>query len=210
MLRRSLVAGALALWLPTAARAEPPLAADPFALGVASGRPTPSSIVLWTRLVAEGDRSARLEAPIMVSWSIAEDEAMQRVVASGEAVAEARWAHSVHVEVGGLRPRRHYWYRFTVRGRASPIGRTRTAPATDDHLANLRFIFAACQHYQQGYYTALHHMAQENADLVVFLGDYIYDVSTGPNLARGPDIGRSVTLDSYRDRYALYKADRNL
>jgi alkaline phosphatase D len=210
MLRRSLVAGALGLWLPTAARAEPPLAADPFALGVASGRPTQSSIVLWTRLVADGDRSARLAAPITVGWSIAEDAAMQRVVARGEAIAEARWAHSVHVEAEGLKSGRPYWYRFTVRGKASPIGRTRTSPAADDRLARLRFAFAACQHYQQGYYSALHHMAQEDIDLVVFLGDYIYDVSTGLHLARGPDIGRSLTLDSYRDRYALYKADPNL
>jgi alkaline phosphatase D len=210
MLRRSFIAGALGVWLPTAARAEPPLAADPFALGVASGHPTPTSIVLWTRLMAEGDRSARLEAPLNVGWSVAEDEAMRRVVASGEAVAEARWAHSVHIEVGGLRPRRPYWYRFTVRGKASPIGRTRTSPDAHERLARLRFAFAACQHYQQGYYTALQHMAQEDVDLIVFLGDYIYDLSTGPAIARGPDIGRSTTLESYRDRYALYKADPDL
>ena len=156
--------------------------------------------------MADGERSARLEAPIPVRWSIAEDEAMQRVVAGGEAVEEARWARSVHVEATGLKPGRHYWYRFTVRGKASPIGRTRTSPDAGERLAGLRFAFAAGQHYQQGYYTALAHMAQEDGDLVVFLGDYIYDISTRLSVARGPDIGRSTTLDSYRDHYGVSPA----
>jgi len=159
MLRRSFVAGSVGLWLPAAARAEPKLAANPFALGVASGRPRSQSIVLWTRLMAEGERSRRLIAPVPVGWTIAEDEAMQRVVASGQATAEARWAHSVHVEVQGLRPNRPYWYRFTAEGAASPVGRTRTAPAESERVARLRFAFASCQQYEQGYYTAFRHMA---------------------------------------------------
>src|SRR5258708_22574920 len=120
MLRRSFVAGLGALWLPAAARAEPSLAAEPFALGVASGRPSPGSVVLWTRLMPKGEPGERLVAPVPVDWAIAEDEGMRRIVGSGQAVAEARWAHSVHVEVQGLRPGRPYWYRFTVRDTPSP------------------------------------------------------------------------------------------
>ena len=209
MQRRSFVAGLGTLWLPSLARADAPLAPQPFALGVASGRPTPGSIVLWTRLMA-AERSERLGAPISVDWAIAEDEAMRRIVHSGQAIAEARWAHSVHVEVGGLKPGRHYWYRFTVRGVASPVGRTKTAPELTERLAALNFAFASCQQYEQGYYTAFHHMAADDIDLVVHLGDYIYDSSWGRDLVRHQDGGRATTLDQYRNRYALYKSDKDL
>ena len=131
MQRRVFVSGLGALWLPSLARADAPLAPQPFSLGVASGRPTPDSVVLWTRLMA-AQPSESLGAPIPVDWEIAEDEAMRRIVHAGQAVADARWAHSVHVEVGGLTPRRRYWYRFTVRGVASPVGRTKTAPAATE------------------------------------------------------------------------------
>jgi alkaline phosphatase D len=210
MLRRSFVAGLGGLWLPATARAEPPLAANPFALGIASGQPRPDSVVLWTRLMAEGNHGERLIAPIPVDWMIAEDEGMRRVVGSGQAFAEARWAHSVHVEVQGLRPNRPYWYRFTARGTPSPIGRTRTAPADSERLARLRFVFASCQQYEQGFYTAFRHMAVEEADFVVHLGDYIYEASWGRDLVRHHDSGRATALDDYRGRYALYKSDADL
>src|SRR5689334_6582956 len=102
MKRRSFVTGAgalgAALWLPPRSRAQAPLAANPFGLGIASGHPMPDSVVLWTRLMA-GQRAERLGPPIPVDWTIAEDEAMTRIVQRGQATAEARWGHSVHVEV---------------------------------------------------------------------------------------------------------------
>ena len=111
---------------------------------------------------------------------------------------------------GGLKPGRPYWYRFAVRGVASPVGRTRTAPAESERLSRLRFVFASCQQYEQGYYTAFRHMAAEDADLVVHLGDYIYEMSWGRDLVRRHDGGRATTLDEYRDRYAQYKSDHDL
>ena len=149
MFRRSFVAGAGAsLVLPAAVRAQGRLADDPFGLGIASGRPTSGSVVLWTRLMAR-ERTERLDGAIRVGWSVAEDETMQEIVRSGEAMAEPRWAHSVHVDVEGLAPNRLYWYRFTVGGAtggaASPVGRTRTAPSGSERLQELRFAFASCQ-----------------------------------------------------------------
>lgn len=213
--RRSLLAGlGSALWLPlllhaNGARADAPLAADPFGLGVASGRPTADSVVLWTRLLA-GDPTVPIAGSVTVDWTIAEDERLQKVVRSGRATAEARWAHSVHVEAGGLRPDRFYWYRFTVGGKASPVGRTRTVPAPDARVTALRFSFASCQQYEQGYYAAQRHMAAEDLNAVLFLGDYIYDISWGREHVRHHGTGRPTTLREYRDRYALYKADRDL
>jgi alkaline phosphatase D len=213
MHRRSFVAGlgslAASPWLSLRARAAAPLAAEPFGLGVASGHPSPQSVVLWTRLLA-ADPTQPLRGTFPVAWSIAEDERLQRVVRSGEAVAEPRWAHSVHVEAGGLQPGRPYWYRFTVNGKASPVGRTLTTPASDTRVPSLRFAFASCQQYEQGYYSALRHMADEELNAVLFLGDYIYESSWGHELVRRHGTGRPTLLFEFRDRYALYKSDPDL
>jgi alkaline phosphatase D len=210
MQRRSFVAGlAPALWLPQWARAAAPLAPDPFGLGIASGRPLPHSVVLWTRLMA-ADLADRLGGNISVGWSIAEDERMQKPVRSGEATAEPRWGHSVHVDVDGLKPNRPYWYRFVVLGKASPIGRTRTAPATTERLAMARFSFASCQMYEQGFYSAQRAIANEELNAVLFLGDYIYERSWGRDHVRKHEAGVPTTLDDYRNRYARYKSDADL
>jgi alkaline phosphatase D len=195
MLRRSVLAGVGSLAFPVAAQS------DPFPLGIASGSPRPTSVVLWTR-VRPSDRA--------VTWAIAEDEGMQRVVRSGNVEAEARWAHTVHVDVDGLRPGRPYWYRFTVAGAASPVGRTRTAPDPREKVAQLRFAFASCQQYEQGYFSAHRHMAAEGLNAVLFVGDYIYELSWGRELVRRHGTGRPTELYEFRDRYALYKSDRDL
>jgi len=206
--RRSFVAGLSSLWLPSLARAEAPLAENPFGLGIASGHPGPSSVVLWTRLLA-ADPTAALTAPVVVDWTIAEDDKLQKVVRSGQATAEAAWAHSVHVEVDGLKPDRLYWYRFVANGKASPIGRTRTAPAPSDKVPSLRFSFASCQHYEEGFYTAQRHLAAEELNAVLFVGDYIYEAK-GHKPVRHHTGGRPTTLREFRDRYALYKLDPDL
>src|SRR5476649_1153639 len=154
MQRRSVIAGlGASLLIPSSLRAAAPLAPDPFGLGVASGRPQPSSVVLWTRLMA-ADPADRLDGTIPVVWSISQDERMQKVMWSSVVPAEPRWGHSVHVDVWGLKPNRPYWYRFTVKGKDSPIGRTRTAPEANERLATARFSFASCQMYEQGFYSA--------------------------------------------------------
>ena len=214
MKRRSFVTGlgslaTSSLWLPSMAHAELPLAGNPFGLGVASGHQTPGSVVLWTRLLAR-DPYEHLGGTFPVAWTVAEDERLQKVVRSGEAMAEPRWGHSVHVEVDGLRPNRPYWYRFIVQGKESPVGRTLTAPAADESVSQLRFSFCSCQQYEQGYYSAMRHMADEQLNAVLFLGDYIYEDSWGRDLVRHHGAGRTLSLDDYRNRYALYKSDPDL
>jgi alkaline phosphatase D len=186
--------------------ASPALAqsASPFALGVASGYPTPSSVVLWTRILGNPDPQ------IPVAWEIASDEAMKSVVRSGKALADSEWAHSVHVEAQGLEPDRWYWYRFATSAGQSLIGRTRTAPAAATQPSRLRFGFASCQHYEQGYFNAYRHMVADDPDLMVFLGDYIYESHWGRDLVRSHDSPEPYTLEDYRARYALYKSDPDL
>jgi alkaline phosphatase D len=184
---------------------KPRFTEDPFKLGVASGYPRPDGMVLWTRLVGSFD-----PVPIPVRWEIADDESMRTRVASGSAEARPEWAHAVHVEPRGLDPDRWYWYRFTAGDAASPVGRSRTAPAAGAEVARLRFAFASCQQYEQGWFTAHRHMAGDDLDLVAFLGDYIYESSWGREHVRKHDSGEPYSLADYRARYTLYKQDPDL
>jgi alkaline phosphatase D len=193
----------------TAATREAHFSADPFTLGVASGDPTPRGVVLWTRLAPRPLEPGGGLAPenIEVGWEVAKDEAMRDVVSRGRSVATSQLAHSVHVEVDNLAPDRWYWYRFRAGDAESPIGRTRTMPRRASSPDELRFAFASCQHYESGLFTAYQHMAQENLDLVVHLGDYIYEYGGEDGRVR-KHIGRETqSLDDYRIRYAQYRSD---
>jgi len=185
---------------------------DPFTLGVASGDPLPDGFVLWTRLAPDPLAGGGMgSAAVEVEWLVARDDAMKDVVRSGTSSAAAELAHSVHIEVGGLDPDRVYWYRFRAGGVESPIGRTRTAPAAGASPQALRFAFASCQNYAQGYYTAHANLAREELDAVLFLGDYIYEGTARGNTVREyAKRGWSYSLADYRDRYAQYKTDRDL
>lgn len=183
--------------------------AYPFALGVASGDPAPDGFVIWTRLIPRPLEVSGGMPPetFEVRWQVADDEAMTRIVRSGTALAEPRWGHSVHAEVGGLRPDRWYWYRFTRGGEESPIGRTRTLPATASMPDRLRFAVANCQKYEIGYYTAYEHLVRESPDLVFHLGDYIYEKADDSKAVRPHGQKEVFTVDDYRLRYSLYKTD---
>jgi alkaline phosphatase D len=185
--------------------------ANPFTLGVASGYPTADGVVLWTRLAPSPLAGGGMpHEPVPVEWQVASDERMGRIVQRGVALAVPDFAHSVHVEVGGLEPGRWYWYRFRAMGEASAVGRTRTAPALGAALDRFSFAFASCQQYEQGFYTAYRHMAEEDLDLVVHLGDYIYELSWGRDHVRKHGAPECHTLADYRNRYALYKSDTDL
>jgi alkaline phosphatase D len=199
--------------------AAPRFSGYPFSLGIASGDPLPEGVVLWTRLAPEplaaDGRGGMPEKSIPVRWEVAADENFSRIVRQGTARAQPELAHSVHVEVEGLEPAREYFYRFKVGSEISPVGRTKTAPAPDAAVAQMRFAFASCQMYEHGYYTAYGHMSEEDLDLVMHLGDYIYEygineyVASSGNVRRhnGPKI---FTLPQYRNRYALYRSASNL
>ena len=185
---------------------------DPFGLGVTSGDPTSSGVVLWTRLAPRPfEPGGGLTAePIEVAWEIASDDAMKTIVRKGVAVATPQLGHSVHVEAEGLEPDRWYWYRFRAGDAESRIGRTRTFPEASSKPESLRFAFASCQHYEQGYFTAYEHMAKDELDLIFHLGDYIYEYEGRNGLVR-KHIGTEIaTLDDYRIRHAQYKSDPNL
>jgi len=189
------------------ARAQPRFASDPFTLGVASGSPRANSVILWTRLAPLDTMQDQI---VDLRWEVAVDESFRSIVQHGVANVAPELGHSAHVEVNNLNAATWYWYRFMAGDAVSRTGRTRTSPADGSNNERLRFAFASCQQYEQGYYSAYRHMARENLDLVVFLGDYIYESSWGRAHVRKHDAGEPYTLDAYRDRYALYKNDPDL
>jgi alkaline phosphatase D len=186
----------------------PKFANNPFSLGVASGEPWEDSVVIWTRLAPDPLNGGGMGTQsVEVKWELASDEQMKNIVASGTVMAAAELGHAVHVEVFGLQPARWYWYRFMAGNETSPVGRTRTAVAYNAMPEKFTFAFASCQHYETGLYTAYQHMATESLDLVVFLGDYIYEGAALEGRVRKHNSKEILTLNDYRNRYALYKSD---
>ncbi len=211
-----LIGAGAAIWsLPRSAWSQPRLHQDPFTLGVASGSPTHDSVVLWTRLHTAqsslpGVSDGLGHAAVPLRWELAHDEQFSRLVQSGQSLASPELAHSVHIEVAGLDADRWYFYRFMVGDFVSPVGRTRTVPRPEAQVARLRLAYASCQKWEDGYFTAWRHMREENLDLVLFLGDYIYEYPALTSKVRVPTGGWVLTLEDYRQRYALYKGDADL
>ncbi|PRX97666.1 alkaline phosphatase D family protein [Allonocardiopsis opalescens] len=202
---------------PAAASPRPSGGGYPFTLGVASGDPTAGGVVLWTRLVpAPYEPGGGMpDRAVPVEWQVAADDRFRRIVRRGTSWALPELAHSVHVEVAGLAPDREWFYRFRYRGEQSPAGRTRTAPW---HGSGGRFSFAvaSCQAWDNGYYPSYAHMAGEDLDLVLHLGDYVYEggipADGGLRRASTPDVLRAAPRDlaRWRMQYALYKSDPDL
>lgn len=199
--------------LPSAAAwSQVKLTKNPFNLGVASGSPTHNSVVLWSRLFDEGVFSSNIpNQDIPVKWELALDSQFTKIAKSGFANAVAALAHSVHAEVSDLPPNTWFYYRFSVGGHTSRTGKTRTfaEPKSSDQ-DRIKIAFASCQHYERGYYCAYPHMVKENPDLVVFLGDYIYEYAPGKTGVRSHSGSSCIGLSDYRRRYAQYKSELEL
>ncbi|HWT24774.1 MAG TPA: alkaline phosphatase D family protein [Solirubrobacteraceae bacterium] len=219
MTRRALLrtGGSLAIGMAVAdtatarAAGRPPIEGYPFALGVASGEPRADGVVLWTRLapgplvVGGGMPAARYA----VRYEVARDEAFTRLARRGAVWSVPDEAHSVRVEVDGLRPGREYFYRFKAGGDPSPPGRTKTAPHRDAAVGAMRFAFVSCQNFPHGYFNAYADVVAQDPDGVVHLGDYIYEGPASAVRAHAP-LRETVSLDDYRIRHAQYKTDADL
>jgi alkaline phosphatase D len=173
----------------------------PFPLGVASGEPSEDGFMMWTRVPGQaGD--------IRLGYEIAEDEGFRHIVRKGQVLAPATRGGAAHVEVAGLRPGRHYHYRFHFGDAVSPVGRTLTVDPAPDRL---RLALTSCQHWEQGWFSGYADMIGQGMDAVLQVGDYIYERSFG----NGPDVRRfglsePRDLADYRARHALYRTDPHL
>lgn len=188
---------------------------DPFTLGVASGDPTPEGFVIWTRLAPDPlavDGLGGLRDPIEVQWEIALDPGLRQVVQRGTATALPQTAFSLPITLAGLAPGRPYWYRFTALGHQSRTGRATTLPPSASALQRLKLVAASCSHYEKGFFSAYRHMADEQPDLALFLGDYFYESNVSSQLpaVRRHGLPEARDLAGYRRRHALYRTDPDL
>src|SRR4051794_20829977 len=198
--------------------------------GVASGDPDPSSVILWTRRPFDSGKRH------VLTVEVAEDAGFRRVVAHATAPVSAAADWTSRVLVGGLRPARTYWYRFTdAQGNGSRIGRTITAPLPDDPRP-VKFAFVSCQDVNESKLNGYRRMifederagAEDQLDLVLHLGDFIYEVVQYPEegkprfdrklyeVARIPDSLKvrdyhlPTTLEGYRAVWKGFLADPDL
>lgn len=198
----AVTAGVLAGYSTAKATDRPAFSAYPFSLGVASGEPLPDGVVLWTRLAPEplaaDGRGGMADSVVSVRWEVAHDEQFQRIATRGQVDATPELGHSVHVDVRRLAPGRHYFYRFVAGGEVSPVGRTKTAPTPTAAPSSLRLALASCQAWAGGRYAAYRAMAADDLDLVLHVGDYIYENAD------------TETLADFRNQHALYKSSPDL
>ena len=206
------------------ASATPPTAAAVFAHGVASGDPLPDRVILWTRVTpsAAATPGSGAGTAIPVTWMIADDAALRRVVASGSVTTGPDSDFTVKVDPTGLSPDTVYHYGFAVTlpdgtRVASPVGTTRTAPAVGADVARVRFGVVSCANWEAGYFGAYRHLRnQRNLTAVVHLGDYLYEYETGGYSGKTGPVRihaprhEIVSLRDYRIRHAQYKTDPDL
>ncbi|MGH9005642.1 MAG: alkaline phosphatase D family protein, partial [Acidimicrobiia bacterium] len=170
---------------------------------MASADPAPDGVVIWTRVSGSDDAVA-------VRWRVAADEALHDVVAGGETTAAPGDDFTVHVNVTGLRPSTTYHYGFSAGEAVSRVGRTRTAPVGP--AEHLRVGVVCCSHYETGFFNAYGRLAERDVDVVVHLGDSIYEDrarrARGVRHHEGSE--RALTLADYRGRYAQYRTDPDL
>jgi alkaline phosphatase/alkaline phosphatase D len=208
----TLVAGATLAGAATGAQAA-------FQHGVASGDPLPGGILLWTRVTPTPQAlpGSGVGPDVEVVWQVGTDPDFSTVVRSGALTTGPQRDHTVKVEVDALAPATTYWYRFGFAGDWSPVGRTMTAPAADAAISHVRMGVVSCANWEAGHFAAYRHLAaRDDLNIVLHLGDYLYEYGTGEFAARGTVIRPAqpahevLTLADYRIRHALYKTDPDL
>lgn len=185
-----------------------------FGHGVASGDPSQTAVILWTRVTPE------TQEPVPVMWNVSRDTAMKDVVKKGTFLTGPERDFTVKVDVSGLEPGQVYYYWFTAGQTASTVGVTRTLPATG--TADYKMAVVSCSNFPFGYFNVYREIAKRGQtsvlDAVIHLGDYIYEYGvTGYGGAVGKELNRNhepanecVSLADYRLRHAQYKADLDL
>jgi alkaline phosphatase D len=178
----------------------------PFYHGVASGDPLADRVIIWTRVTPENSVSE-----IKTKWEIADNEEFEPVLKKGTLTTSPEHDYTVKVDVGGLQPNRSYYYRFMALDKISPVGRTKTLP--QGRVDSLKFAVVSCSNWQHGYFNAYERIAEKSVDVVLHLGDYIYEAGAD----RAKIAGRThlpeheiVTLADYRIRYSQYHLDEGL
>ncbi|MGY6428147.1 alkaline phosphatase D family protein [Vibrio parahaemolyticus] len=184
-----------------------------FEHGVASGDPTQTQVIIWTRVTTAASY-------VDVTWQVASDMEFSNVVQSGVFTTDTGRDFTVKVDVQNLNANSQYYYRFMVGEMMSEVGQTQTLP--EDSVEKASMAVVSCANYPAGYFHVyreiLNQHEQSPFDVVLHLGDYIYEYGAGgyasedaAALGREPSKGTEcITLDDYRKRYAQYRQDADL
>lgn len=193
-----------------AAMAQTLLGLTGFTHNVASGEPGPDSVLLWTRYVNPTG------GPSKVRVEISESRDFTKIAGGGQMVTGPWRDHTVKITVDNLAPRKWHWFRFIAPdGSTSPVGRTKTLPV--GKTSNFNIAIFSCSNLGFGEFNAYGHAAARNdIDLVLHMGDYIYEYGRGGYdggakfAARIFPADEILTLADYRLRYASYRSDPQL
>lgn len=183
-----------------------------FTHGVASGDPLADRVILWTRYVPPGSSTGSTE----LVWEMALEETFSAIVASGKVKAGPKTDFTAKVDASGLAPATTYHFRFRAAAETGPVGRTRTLPHTGADSASMAVV--SCSNYPQGYFHVYREIAGRDVDMVLHLGDYIYEYADGVYsnddiVAKGRAVrpkNEIIAVEDYRTRYALYRSDPDL
>lgn len=183
-----------------------------FLHGVASGDPLKDRVILWTRITVD-DQTVRPE----VIWDISLDQNFTQIINTGKVQTSLAQDFTVKVDANKLRSNQKYFYRFRFGNVISAIGQTKTLPET---TSSVQFAVCSCSNYPAGYFHVYREMAKQEVDVVIHLGDYIYEYGQdGYATEDAKKLGRLlasdnnkeiIKLDDYRKRYALYRGDVDL
>ena len=187
--------------------------ASVFTSGVASGDPTQSGFIIWSR-IGDAQTGLALDGEQPVDWQVANDAGFSTIVQSGQLSARASSDGTLKVDVGGLQPGTSYFYRFTLGDTSSPTGHARTLPSGS--VDSARFAVISCSNFPFGYFNVYDQISRrDDLDAVIHLGDYLYEYGTGGYGGEvGKQLGRNhaptteiITLADYRERHRQYKSD---
>ncbi|WP_163119747.1 alkaline phosphatase D family protein [Acinetobacter pittii] len=191
---------------------ESPEAQADFLHGVASGDPLQDKVILWTRLTP-----VDLSASLKVTWEIATNDQFNQNLKTGMVQTTKTDDFTVKVDATGLQAGTTYYYRFRFGSKISPVGQTKTLPVSTNKVS---FAVCSCSNYPAGYFYVYREMAKQNVDVVIHLGDYIYEYGAdGYATEDAAKLGRTlpsdnnkeiIKLDDYRKRYSLYRQDKDL
>lgn len=196
----------------------------PFQHGVASGDPLYNRVVLWTRVSVPHwskwkdrsyyDNHIKQQQVFEVLWEVATDEGMKNLVAHGYSKAKKNRDFTVKIDPQLPHPNTTYYYRFQALGWYSPIGRTKTAPLSNANNQRFKMALFSCSDFSNGFYNAYANVAKmKDVDLVLHVGDYIYELGYSGALLQGRGhnpLTAPSNLEGFRKRFRQYRTDPDL
>jgi len=167
-----------------------------FNYSVASGDADTNSFIIWTRI----DAYSKVE----VIYEVSEDSLFNKIIKSGKAMTDSSRDWTLKVLIDGLEPGKTYFYRFKYKDKYSPIGKTKTLPREKNHF---RIALLSCQHFSENYFWAYKYLVDDSVDIILFLGDFIYEYSVYRNPRRSDPTLYAQDLGTYRSKYKIVYSD---